>query len=464
MSAVAVLAQRHLARPTIDKVKQALRISAGEGMAYGGFVGVGDHYVMAFAVAMQTSSLQLGVLAALPGFLASSAQLWDQSLVRLLRSRKAVVLVFAAAQGLIFVPMLLLALLAWGSPGWWLIFFASLYSTFGALVSPAWGSIMAEIVPQNLRGSYFSLRGRLSTLATVVTFLLAGVFLNLLVHRALWGFAVLFGAAIGLRFLSWLFLTRLYELPAAKTEQQGSASEFVRGLGSTNLGRYLLFLFAMSFVVNIASPYFTVYELRDLHFSYLTFAVLETGSSLAMLFAITHWGHAADKAGNYRILAISAYLIPAVPLLWLASSNLAYLGAVQLFSGMAWAGFNLCTVNYLFDATSSEDRTKYLAYFNAGNGIATGAGALLGGSLAPHLPAFLGYQILTLFLISGVLRLLVTVVFLPRIHEVRRVSKLPASQLFHILMGGRPVNRRLSHRRHAHLHHVRPTAPPVSTV
>ncbi len=445
----------HINSETLARVKKALRYSSAEAMAYGAFVGFGDHYITAFAVALQANSLQIGILCSVPGFLASVAQIWDVELTRLLKSRKAVVLTFALLQGLMVLPMLLLATGLRGNPAWWLIFFATLYSIFGALISPAWGSLMADVVPDHLRGRYFAIRGKLSTIVTIFTFLSGGIFLNLLVQRALWGFALLFGVAFLSRLISWGFLTRLYELPLRNRGQQDRASipAFVSSLTRTNLGRYMLFLFAMNFAVNIASPYFAVYELRDLQFSYLTYAVLETVSSVVTILAIGHWGRGADRAGNFKVVLITGALIPLVPLLWMLSVNRVYLGFAQAFSGFAWAGFNLCSVNFLYDATTSENRTRYLAYFNAGNGIFAGIGALLGGYLAPRLPAVLGYQTLSLLLISGVLRGVVSLVFLPRLKEVRRVSAMPAAELFHTMMGGRPVNRRLSHRGPSHVHH-----------
>ena len=153
---------------------------------------------------------------------------------------------------------------------------------------------------------------------------------------------------------------------------------------------------------------------------------------------------------------MTSCLIPLVPLFWLFSKNLAYLGIVQAFSGLAWAGFNLCSVNYLYDATAAGERTKYLGYFNCGNGLAAGLGALLGGYLMTHVPAFNGYQVLTVFLISGVLRATAALVFLPGLKEVRKVSTVPAAELFHILTGGRPADRRFSHRRFSHIHHHEP--------
>ncbi len=437
-------------------VRRTLRYSTLEGMVYGAFLALGDRFLIVFAVALQADSLQIGLLASVPGFLGSVAQLFDAELVRRLRSRKAVILTFSLAQGLMFLPIFGIAFLPGADRVLWLIVLTTGYSVFGSLVSPAWGSLMAEVVPDRLRGRYFSMRGRLSTLSMMVVFLAAGGFLNLLAGHALWGFGLLFLLAVATRIVSWLLLTRLYEAPQGPRHQPAAINEAPAHSPTPPLGRYFAFLIAMAFVVNLASPFFAVYQLRELKMSYLTFAALDTVLSLATLLAITHWGRAADRVGNRRMLVWTSAMIPLIPLLWLVSPNVYYLAAVQALSGVAWAGFSLCSLNYLFDATAPAHRTRLLSYLNAGTGLAAGLGALLGGVLLPHLPVLFGHKVLTLFLISGVLRAVTVAGFLPGIGEVRKVSGLPAAELFHLLLGGRPVNRGMSHRRHFQVHHHEP--------
>ena len=449
----------HIDKTVVQKVENALKFSTAEGMAYGAVMGFGDNYIVAFAVALQTSNFLIGILCSVPGFLSSLAQLWDVALIRRFKSRKSLVLVFAFLQGLMFLPMLGLTFFPSASDGWWLVLFTTIYSISSALTSPIWGSIMAEVVPDHLRGRYFSLRGALSTLSNTICVMAAGIFMTFLAHKALWGFAILFGAAFLARMVSCGLLTKLFEMPPKlQPQNQSKAGNFTRGLWSTNLGRYMLFLFSMSFAVNIASPYFAVYQLHDLKLSYFTFAALGTASSIATLLTISRWGRVADRIGNLKVMLAASALVPLVPLLWLISTNLIFLGIVQAFSGLAWAGFNLCSVNYLYDATATENRTRYLAYFNCGNGLAAGLGALLGGYIVTHLPALMGYQVLSIFLISGVLRGAASIIFLPGLKEVRKVSTIPAAELFHILTGGRPVDRRLSHRRFSLFHHHEPNA------
>jgi hypothetical protein len=65
-------------------------------------------------------------------------------------------------------------------------------------------------------------------------------------------------------------------------------------------------------------------------------------------------------------------------------------------------------------------------------------GAFLGGILAPHVPLVLRNNLLTIFLISGVARILVVSIFLPRISEVRPVTEASVSE---ILFGGPQFSR-----------------------
>ena len=51
-------------------------------------------------------------------------------------------------------------------------------------------------------------------------------------------------------------------------------------------------------------------------------------------------------------------------------------------------------------------------------------GALGGGYIAPHLPSILGYQLRTLFTLSGALRAVAVVLVLGTIVEVRHVPKI----------------------------------------
>ena len=125
-------------------------------------------------------------------------------------------------------------------------------------------------------------------------------------------------------------------------------------------------------------------------------------------------------------------------MLWLVNSGVAWFCLVQVFSGFAWAGYNLCAGLFIFDAAPQENRARYIALFGALGAMGATVGSLLGGNLGPHLFRIDGSYYLTLFLLSGVVRLVVVILLFKKIFEVREVIPVKTSEM---LFGGlRPAN------------------------
>ena len=118
-------------------------------------------------------------------------------------------------------------------------------------------------------------------------------------------------------------------------------------------------------------------------------------------------------------------VIQFLPLLWVVNDNFWYLILLQVLSGLAWGGFNLGCGNLLYDLVPSAQRVTYVAVHNVL--VATGvfAGGLIGVSLihaVPVISTWYGGQtvvtpLLSLFLISTLLRLLVNGLFLGHIQD-----------------------------------------------
>jgi MFS family permease len=222
----------------------------------------------------------------------------------------------------------------------------------------------------------------------------------------------------------------MYEPPAVvpKSKQQ-DILKLSRTLNSTNVGRFILYCAFINLTVYLAGPFFSVYMLRDLKFSYLTYVIIGSTASLVTLLCMPYWGKRIDRFGNIKVLKITSLIIPLVPILWLVSANVYYLCFAQVVSGFAWAGFNLATSIFLYDAAPSENRTRYIALNNALMYGGISLGALLGGIIAPHMPTIKQSSLLTMFLLSGLARLAVVFIFTPRISEVRQVPKVNTKEL-----------------------------------
>lgn len=415
---------------TRQLVRRSLKLNIFDGAAVFAMAGLTQNFITPFALALRATTTQIGLLNSLPSFATAFSQLAAPALVNRAGSRKGVILPVVLVQALMWLPVFLLPSLIPGSRIWWLIALFTITAVFGSLSNPPWGSMMADLVHEDIRGRYFSFRGRVNTLIFLAFSLLAGLLLQLLTGNVFIGFGILFGGAAVFRLLSFNFLSRMHEPPLVREESGTETLRHMIGhLGGSNFGRFAVFVAAIFFSIMISGAFFSVYMLRDLELSYLTFTLINSASTVSSFIFLPFWGRRADRAGNLRIMKITGCLLPVIPILWLVSTNPVYLICANAFGGFVWSGFELSLGNFLYDVSAPKTRTKQIALFNCIVNVALSLGALTGGYIAPHLPAIFGYQLRTLFTLSGVLRAIAVVIVLRTIVEVRHVPQISTLRL-----------------------------------
>lgn len=432
--------RRHF-RTGDTRIDRSLRHSLKDAAAFATMIGIGETYFSAFALFLKASTPQIGLLASVPSLLASFIQLVSAWLGRLTGQRKKIVLVGASIQGISLLPLAILPILFSDYAVPLLIGAAVLYQCGAHLSTPQWGSMMGDIVPQRRRGRFFARRTRVVSLVTFVSLATGGLVLHVFNAwgNTLGGFLLIFAIAMLARMVSVYHLSRMHDPPGhvAVMEIPVGAGWWSR-LQESNFVRFSLFFALMQFSVAIASPFFTVYMLRDLGFSYAAFMGSSGMSIFVQFLTLNQWGRISDAFGNRRILATTGVLLPLMPLLWIFSTNYMYLLTVQALSGLTWAGFTLSASNFLYDLIAREKRATFLAIHNvlASSGIF--CGALLGGYLGTVLPVnadLLGRTIswlsplLGVFAISAIARSFVVLALLPKIREVRKVRPITFSDL-----------------------------------
>jgi MFS family permease len=398
--------------------------------SYSVMLGLTQNYISPLALELNATTTQIGLLSSIPSLAMASSQLSAPYLSARAGSRKGFILPVVFMHALMFIPILLVPYIFHVSAVWWLIGFVTVSVVLGAISNPAWGSMMADLVPEQLRGRYFGRRGQISGFITQVFSYTAAGILLLFTSNIFVGYAILFGSATVFRLLSGAFISRQYEpqQPVSK-EQSRSLLEIIKNIGSSNLGKFMLFFSLIDFCTMISGPFFTVFMFRDLHFNYLYYCIINSASQLSVLVFLPFWGRRADKWGNLKVVRIATALIWLVPMFWVLSDNIIYLVSANIISGFAWSGFSLSGVNFAYDSSTPRERTKQLAVFGAMDGLACCIGATVGGVIAPYLPPLLGYPLRTLFVVSGVLRGVVALIFLRQVKEVRNVTDISNWQL-----------------------------------
>ena len=419
----------------------SLSHSVKDAAAYAVMMGIGETYLSAFALFLKATTPQIGLLASLPPLLGSLAQLLSAWLGRLIGHRKPIILAGASLQALAWLPMALLPLLFPAVAVPVLIASAVLYHCGAHLVTPQWASLMGDLVPAKRRGRFFARRTSIVALVTFLSLAAGGVILNeaAAAGRTLAGFLILFAIAMSARGVSVYQLSRMHD-PAGHVAaiRLPERKVFWAQLRGSKFVRFSLFYALMQFSVAVASPFFAVYMLRDLDFSYAQYMANTGTSVLAQFLTLSQWGRISDVFGNRRVLSITGLLLPLMPLLWIFSTDFWYLVFVQLLSGLSWAGFTLSAGNFLYDLVEREKRSTYLAVHNILANVGLFGGALLGGVLgvvlSDRMDLFgasmaLASPLLGVFGISAILRTIVLLVLLPKIQEVRRVRPVSFSSV-----------------------------------
>lgn len=415
---------------------RSLKHSLKDAAAFATMTGVGETYLSAFALFLKATTPQIGLLASFPPLLASLAQLVSAWIGRLTGHRKRIVLAGAAMQAFAWLPILLLPLLFPGYAVPLLIASVVLYHGGAHLGAPQWSSLMGDLVPARRRGRFFSLRTRIVTITTFSTLMLGGFLLHVAEQEdmTLYGFVALFVIAGIARLISVYHLSRMKDSGAnvASLEIPVGPGWWTR-LRQSNAVRFSVFFALMQFSVAIASPFFTVYMLRDLEFSYLAFT-LNTGAAIfAQFLTLAQWGRISDVFGNRRVLMVTGLFIPFMPILWTVSTDFTYLLFLQFLSGFSWAGFSLASSNFVYDLIAPHRRATYLAVHNVLAAAGIFAGALLGGYLGSVLPTRIelfgsSYSWISplygVFVVSTLVRAAVVMLLLPKLREVRNVRHI----------------------------------------
>jgi MFS family permease len=337
----------------------------------------------------------------------------------------------AAIQAAVFLPLMAAALTG-TMPVGVVFLLAALYFGSGLAAGPAWNAWVGALVPRVLWARYFSRRTRVSQLGLLVGFALGGFVLEAASRQGLLAvtvpFALLFLIAAGSRMTSARLLASHHEpRPPGRESDLPGLRSMVRSLRVDADRKVLVYLLVAQAAVYVSGPYFNPYMLGQLRLDYLGYMVLACAAMAAKVVFLPALGRLAERWGASRLLWAGGVATAPVPLLWLVSDRLPYLFALQVYSGMVWAAFELATLLLFFETIPTEKRMGVLTIFNLANAAAIASGSFLGAGIL----AALGTNrqaYLVLFVVSALARggALLLLVHLPRTALAPRLAPTPS--------------------------------------
>jgi len=349
-------------------------------------------FIAGFGLAIGASQLQIGILAALPT-LGNIAQIVGSYLIERTGQRKSLCLVSTLVARLLWFAILGLPFITLGARVllvWCVVAALALSSMFAAVGGVAWLSWMKDLVPNACKADFLSRRNQIGTGLALSLSVVAGLFLDWCELRgvgSLTGFAWVFGfaAACGVAAVAFLRSTPDAPMPARDpyVPFMSLLSLPVRDL---NFRRLVMFYVFWNFGVNLASPFFNVYMLRELDCPFWFVTLVTTLAGVASLVTNRFWVRLSSEFGHKPVVFLATLGNAFFPLCWVFIDRPWYwlLVPVHLL-GMFNSVLALGPNNIMFKLAPDRNASAYLAVFNAAIGPATALAPVLGGLLSSTL-------------------------------------------------------------------------------
>ena len=274
----------------------------------------------------------------------------------------------------------------------------------------AFNDTLARIIPARLRGRARSWRGILGGLAAGTAGLLIRKYFSQ--KSGVASFGLLFAIA-GVLYAAGGLLFYLVDEPeaTAKANHRPAISDLWRiggELWREQSFRRFVYVEALLVPITQALPFFTLFSRRNFNLALKSLGVLILVDAAAPIIGNFIWGRLTDAYENRRVIgaaAICGLPAPAISLAlyafgksWQGTPLLAMFALIVFTIGVAKAGIELATKNYVLDLAHDEaERPLYIGFNDSLVGLPTmllvAAGLII--DLFGFLPVFIGLAILT---------------------------------------------------------------------
>jgi len=415
-----------------SELRHTVRFSITEGVytqVYIALASVGSAFVTRFALLLGAMPFHLGLLAAI-GQLSLVFQPFGIMITRRGISRKRIIVKLATAGRAL---ALLYGILPFLFPRyiaiWAFLLLLAISTSLHAMGTNAWIAWISDMVPDRVRGRFFSWRSRYFMIGGLLIGYILGAFVDVfdpkttgLLERFIkisttgffsgehfgYAFILVFVIAAMFGFLGLTFLKRQPERPI-RVERDSMISMFIKPMHDRNFRKFLVYSLWWMLALGIGSPFWQPFMIQKLHMSLVNIQVYGTISAIASILALRPWGMIIDRFGNKAAMRIAIILGGINPLVWLFvnthNSWILYLEAMT--SGIMWSGTNIVAMNFVLAIAPNNRRQIYSGMLGAFSGTAMIITMLLSGFFLPRPMEILGLYLhpeQVLFGLTGLLR------------------------------------------------------------
>ncbi len=404
--------------PLEQEVRSNLRHNFTVNLFDGAFFGLAlgfssfSAFIPIFVSRMTTSALLIGLVPAMHNVGWQLPQLMTAGWIARLRRYKPTVLLLTIHER---IPFLGLALIAWFLPG--LGKQVALILTFlmlawqglgGGVTANPWTSMIAKIIPGELRGTFFGSQAAAANALLSVGSIAAGFLLASTSDRI--DFSLLFLLTCGAMAVSWIFLSRTREpedlakvIPAKKAPfWKGTRSIFRR---DPNFRWFLLSRLTVQ-IANMGFAFYIIYAVQFFGMDDITAGIMAATMTITNIFANPIMGWLGDRWSHRLTMTVGIMGSIFGNLLAWKASSLGWFYLVMVLSALANVAVWTIAMTMTVEFGTEAERPVYIGMSNTLIAPAAILAPIFGGWLADRS----GYP--ATFLVSAIGGFLTVIVLL----------------------------------------------------
>ena len=264
---------------------------------------------------------------------------------------------------------------------------------FANLGTSGWWRWTAEVVPEDIRSTFFGRRSAVINAVTMIWFLLATVVLDIFKNaNVFWVYCALFAVG-GVGGVVEIVLYVLIPEPVPLAPRPSFRwAEFLEPVRNTNFLGFSfsigIWLFSVNVLGPFVAPYITATDGIGAPVTWLGIMMVIT--QLSYVATSTTWGMLMDRMGRKPVVLLgSVYPLSWVIYFFLTPSNyVIILPITALIQGLLSPAILDGAGQLMLTLTPARSRTAYVAWYAMIAGVLPAGGALLGGSLDTALSGF----------------------------------------------------------------------------
>lgn len=264
-----------------------------------------------------------------------------------------------------------------------------LANALNALFAPGMSVWHNQNIPGRLKAGFFSIQNMTVTMLNYVSIVIASAILDGFYARglALWGMAAVRGLALICAAMDLYFFSGVREHPYRPSENRVNIKNIMTNPWKEPAYLKIVLGAALwNFTANIPGPYFNMYLIHDLHFSYVWINGFNLINIPLMFIMMPVWVHIKGRLGSVlkTLWVALAFYSTGIAALSLTTASSAYFYPVgMVLTFLAQPGVLLCFAFFPFLNIPKTGQTNYISFYltmcSAGAMLGVFAGKLLVG-------------------------------------------------------------------------------------